>query len=319
MFRYLRRREKPHRPPPAPEPLAVDWLARDPDRPISVQQINGLPDNAKKRIYRALLPADLLVRFGIDPVSWQGTDGRQQVSLAAEEGTNLVRLSAGEVAGLADAVYYLELQDTATFGINLNFIVLSDPKAPRFDTDYDQEGRPTSFGTIRRHLAAEEGAMQAGLAPAQVRRGLGASKLALGHLEAFLVTYGHTAYFLEPLTYASAWVFERRGFAYVRGHQLMEDIQSEFQSGGRLDRALDGSTPFRQPDQGRTVLGRAWAIHDGILEAMGAQWDGLRMIKRVGRHAGVETFPGAVYGPARAQEGPHGAGAAGSGGEDRPH
>jgi len=58
---------------------------------------------------------------------------------------------------------------------------------------------------------------------------------------------------------------------------------------------LDGSTPFRKPDQWCTVRGRAWAIHDGILEAVGFHWDGLRMIKQVGRHAGVETFPQAVY------------------------
>jgi hypothetical protein len=115
------------------------------------------------------------------------------------------------------------------------------------------------------------------------------------HVEAFLVTSGHVAYFVEPLTYVSAWLFERRGFAYVRGHKLMDDINREFEPGGRLRLALDGSSPFRQPDQWQTVRGRAWAIHDGILEAIDASWDSLRMIKRVGNHAGVETFPGASY------------------------
>ena len=90
-------------------------------------------------------------------------------------------------------------------------------------------------------------------------------------------------------------MFERRGFAYVRGHKLMNDIQLEFQPGGRLHAALDGSTPFRQPEQWRTVRGRAWAIHDGILEEIGLQWDHLRMIKQLGKHAGVETFPAATY------------------------
>ena len=49
--------------------------------------------------------------------------------------------------------------------------------------------------------------------------------------------------------FASAWVFERRGFAYVRGHKLMDDVHKEFQPSGRLHQALDGSTPFRQPGQ----------------------------------------------------------------------
>jgi hypothetical protein len=117
----------------------------------------------------------------------------------------------------------------------------------------------------------------------------------LQQVETFLATCGHGAYFLEPMTYAAAWVFERRGFAYVRGHKLMDDIHREFQSGGRLCQALDGSTPFRQPDQWSTVRGRAWAIHDGVLDAIDAKWDKLRMIKRVGRHAGVATFPGSFY------------------------
>jgi hypothetical protein len=62
-----------------------------------------------------------------------------------------------------------------------------------------------------------------------------------------------------------------------------------------LYRALDGSNLFRQPDQWRSVRGRAWAIHDGILEVLGARWDKLRMVKQVGEHAGVDTFPNAIY------------------------
>jgi hypothetical protein len=43
------------------------------------------------------------------------------------------------------------------------------------------------------------------------------------------------------------------------------------------------------------VRGRAWAIHDGILKALDANWDNIRMVKQIGRQAGVETFPGAKY------------------------
>jgi hypothetical protein len=43
------------------------------------------------------------------------------------------------------------------------------------------------------------------------------------------------------------------------------------------------------------MRGRAWAIHDGILDVIDRKWDGLKMIKQVGRHAGVETFPAADY------------------------
>ena len=137
--------------------------------------------------------------------------------------------------------------------------------------------------------------MQAGLAPGQVRAGLGGSRLVFEHIDNFLSMVGHRAYFLEPLTYASAWVFERRGFAYVRGHKLMDDIHREFQAGGMLHKCLDDGSPFRTRDQAVSVRGRAWAIHDGILEAIDQRWDKIRMVKQVGRHAGVDTFPQAVY------------------------
>ena len=97
------------------------------------------------------------------------------------------------------------------------------------------------------------------------------------------------------LSYVSAWIFEKRGFAYSKGHQLMDTIHGEFQPGGKLHKALDGSTPFRQPEQWKTVRGRAWAIHDGILEVIDRKWDDLKMIKQVGRHAGANTFPDAEY------------------------
>ena len=263
--------------------------------PITIRQINRLPENAKRRVYRALLPPDLLVRFDINPVTWQGVHGNQHVVLKAEEEAAVVSLSVRTTPSDDDEFFYLELSDSSLNSLNVNFLLLGDPNSPRFGTDYNEDGSATLFGTVSRNLAAEEQAMRAGLSPAQVRQGLGASGSVLQQLEVFLITCGHSAYFLEPLTYVSAWLFERHGFAYVRGHKLMDDIHREFQPGRRLHEALDGGSPFRQPDQWRTVRGRAWAIHDGILQAIDARWDELRMVKQIGRRAGVETFPGAVY------------------------
>jgi hypothetical protein len=295
LFRNLRVKRQKEKYVPDRGELPVDWLTSSPNLPITLRQINGLPENAKKRMFRALLPAALLGEFGINPVTWQGPDGDGHVVLTAKAGTGVASIAVREHADSSDEFFYIELEDTSMNGINLNFLLIRDPDGPCFRTDRDDHGNPTLFGAVRRNLVAEEQAMKAGLAPGQVCTGLRVSQQALQHLEAFLVTSGHTAYFLEPLTYASAWLFERRGFAYVRGHQLMDEIEQEFQPGGRLYRALDGSTPFRQPEQWRTVRGRAWAIHDGILAAIDASWNGLRMIKQVGRHAGVETFAQATY------------------------
>ncbi len=295
VFQSLRLKRRTEKYAPVRGELSVDWLTRSPHLPITLRQINGLAENSKRRTYRALLPPELMARYGINPVTWKGTGGDGHVRLVAEAGKGVMSIAARRRDASDEEFFFLELQDTPMNGINLNLIVIRDPDGPCFRTDRDPGGNPTLFGTVRRNLEAEEQALRAGLAPGQVCRGLRASQQAVLHLEAFLVTIGHLAYSLEPLSYASAWLFERRGFAYVRGHKLMDEIEHEFQPGGRLFQALDGSTPFRKPDQWRTVRGRAWAIHDGLLEAIGADWNGLRMIKQVGRHAGVETFSHAIY------------------------
>jgi hypothetical protein len=293
-FRYLRVKP-PEKPPIEAGGLTLDALAEDAQRAIALRQINRLPENVKRRIYRGLVPSSLLAQFGIDPISWKTAGGDQLVQLGAEADSSGVRIALKRRADAADDFFLLDLSDNQYNGIDLNLLLLSDPDGLYYRTDYTEDDQPTLFGRARRNLAEEERAMQAGLAPAQTHAGLGASRTTLDNLETFLSALGQRAYSLEPLTYVSAWIFERRGFAYARGHKLMDDIQREFQPGGRLHQALDGSTPFRRPDQWRTVRGRAWAIHDGILSAMDAQWDQLRMVKQLGRSAGVNTFPDAVY------------------------
>lgn len=68
----------------------------------------------------------------------------------------------------------------------------------------------------------------------------------------------------------------------------MKEIDDGFRPGGLLYRRLDGSTPFRMPGMERTVRGRSWAIHDGILDE---PWDEVRIYKMVGVSAGINTFP----------------------------
>lgn len=271
-------------------------LMREPNLPISLHVINQLSAGAKQRLYRTLIPPDLMVRYGIHPVTWRGPDGDDHVRLTAEANSPTVKLSARHAAHARDPFAYLELADNNFNGIDVELLVFNDPAAPRYHTDREIEsGRQTLFGTLGRNLAEEEQAMAAGLAPGQVRQGLRASRAALQHLEAFLCLLGHSAFYVEPLTYVDAWLFEKRGLAYVSGRRLMDEIQVEFQPGGRLHAALDNSTPFRRPEQWQTVRGRAWAIHDGILAQMGASWNGLRMAKQLGHQAGEATFSNATY------------------------
>ena len=294
MLKYFRVKSQPEKIVPDLGAISLSLLERDANLPFTIRQLNNLPENVKQRLYRGLIPPALLTRFAIDPIQWTGPNKESLVFLQAEAESDKVLITAHSSSSPSDEFFALELADNALNGIELNLIVLNDPTAPRFSIDQTDDGQPTMFGTLRRNKDAEQAAMQHGLAPGQVRAGLKGSRLVFDQIDAFLSLLGHRAYFLEPLTYASAWVFERRGFAYVRGHKLMDDIHRAFQPDGALSNCLDGSA-FRKQDQAPTVRGRAWAIHDGVLDALDLRWDKIRMVKQIGRHAGVETFPQAVY------------------------
>jgi hypothetical protein len=295
MLKYFRVKQQPEKVVPDLGAISLSLLEDDSTLPFTIRQLNNLPENVKRRMYRGLIPPALLTRFGIDPIQWTDTTREERVFLKAEQNSEKVLITAQNSADSSDEFFALELADNSLNGIELNLIVLNDPTAPRYSIDRTSDGQPTMFGTLQRNREAEEQAMHAGLAPGQVRAGLGGSRAAFEQIDAFLSMLGHRAYFLEPLTYASAWVFEKRGFAYVRGHKLMDDIHREFQPGGRLYECLEDGSPFRKRAEAHTVRGRAWAIHDGILDALELRWDKIRMVKQIGRHAGVETFPQAEY------------------------
>jgi hypothetical protein len=272
---------------PQPERFVVDGV-----RLYSIRQINQLPESTKAGIYRQLLPVTLLEQYRIDPHSLCDARGNRLVAFKCPAESRLVKIDVRPEAGFRDPLFYLELSDTRLNQIEVLLFVVNDPSSERFDTDRDWTGERTMFGTLRRNIPEETRAMRAGLAPGQVRRGLRTSRTLVPLFEEFVGRLGHEYYLMEPLAYHNAILFERLGFNYVQGFRKMEWIHSAFQPGGRLHQSLDGSTPFRQPDAWRTARGRSWAIHDGILAEA---WHGIRMYKRVGRRAGVNTFPDGPY------------------------
>jgi len=295
VFRNLRVKTEPAKFFPDQDNTSIALLIEDANLPVTLKVINSLPENPKLRLYRTLLPIQVLANFDINPRTWKNPDKETQVRLDAPNGNGRVKLISWYGKDPENEFFFLELSDNTHNGIDLKFLVVNDPTSTRYDIDVDIQGRNTHFGTVYRNLEAEEAAMLAGLAPGQIREGLRCSQIVFNHIETFLTMMAHHAFFLEPLTYASAWIFERRGFAYVQGHRLMDMINKEFQPGGELHKTLDGSTPFRQPEMWKTVRGRAWAIQDGVLQEIGQKWDGLKMVKQIGRHAGADTFSGAEY------------------------
>ena len=274
-------------PAPPPERYVVDGV-----RLYSLNQINSLPAAIKEGIYRDLLPGPVLVEYGIDPDTLRDAGGNRLVTFNCPDGSHVVEIDVRPEPGFPDPLLYLEMSDTRLNQIEVMLLAVNDPSAERFETDRDWQGERTKFGTFRRNIPEEIRAMRAGLAPGQVRKGLRLSRVLIPLFEDFVRRLGHEYYLLEPLAYHNAILLERLGCNYVQGLRRMQWIHLGFQPGGLLHEALDGSTPFRQPDAWRTVRGRSWAIHDGIL---GELWHGVKMYKQVGKHAGVDTFPGGAY------------------------
>jgi hypothetical protein len=254
--------------------------------PQSIRSINDLEREVKEAIYRTLIPDGLLEQFGIDPCD----PGQLQVLCPAD--TRSVEMAAYVRPDDHDPLFYLHMADTLNYQIALLLLVINDPESPRFNVDVGQNGLPTRFGTLRRNAPEELRAMAHGLAPGQVRRGLRLSHMAVPTLERFIARTGHDLVIIDPLYYHNAVVYERYGFAYFQGRRRMEWIDHVLRPGGELFDRLDGSTPFRQPDAWKSIRGRSWAIHDGVL---GEPFGDIHMYKRIGYEAGVNTFPDGVW------------------------
>jgi len=258
---------------------------------FSISQVNSLPREQRQQVYRHLIPPEVLRRFGINPRTLAASDGHPLFE--CRPAASSVELSLRHVWDADDPLLYLQLADTPNNQIEVLLFVVNDPYSERFDTDRLPDGTPTHFGTLARNIEAEMRAMEAGLAPGQVHRGLGLTRQLTPILEQFVASLHHHTFYIQPLAYHNAILFERLGFSYVLGLGRMEWIHREFTAPrGLLFRRLDGSTPFRKPGAERSVRGRSWAIHDGIL---GEPYSGVKMYKRVNIHAGVVTFPNAVW------------------------
>jgi len=252
-------------------------------KPSTIGGINALPEQEKRRIYCGLIPRELLEQFhfpGIDSPQFNSF-----IQFRFDRGSSNVEMSLFHQPNFPDPILYGHLTDTVNGQIHILLYVLNDPDSPRFDVDKMPDGRLTQFGTLTRNLEAEKAALEAGLAPGQIRRGLRMLPAAVIGFENFVEDLGHDLYFVEPLYYHNAVIFERYGFAYQQGRKLMERIHQGFMDHGDLTKKLDGSA-FRSPNAIHSIRLRSWAIHDGIL---GEPFTNVTMYKRVGKSAGVST------------------------------
>jgi hypothetical protein len=253
-------------------------------QPYTIGGINLLPEDEKYKIYCDLIPRELNERFNL-PRTFVDAQGHSLLRAKWAAGNPSVELALFHQADFPDPVLYGHLTDTVTGQIHVLLYILNDPDSARFDVDRMPDGRPTRFGTLVRNLEAEKAALEAGLAPGQIRRGLRLLNPAVIAFENFVEDLGHELYFVEPLYYHNAVIFERYGFTYQQGRKLMERIHDGFSEGGDLIKRLDDST-FRRTQATNSIRLRSWAIHDGILEE---PFTNVTMYKRVGKHAGIST------------------------------
>ena len=253
--------------------------------PSTIGGINKLPEDEKRAIYGRYIPKELIRKFNLpDPVK-----NRELLQFRFASGASDVEMMLFHEVGFPDPILYAHLTDTMNGQIHVLLYILNDPDSPRFNVDKMPDGSPTKFGILRRNLEAEQDAMQAGLSPGQVRKGLRFLQPATAAFEEFLVSLGHEMYFVEPLYYHNAVIFERYGFTYEKGKRFMERIQAGFAPSGELSARLDNSTPFRRPEAANSIRLRSWAIHDGLL---GDPYTNVTMYKRVGKSSGITTCLG---------------------------
>lgn len=259
--------------------------------PNSIREINNLPEDKKISIYKRLIPDWIFEDFSIDPITLSN-QGHRVVFFRCPAGSRALEITVKQYAHDIDPISYLNIADTFNNQLLVLLVQVNDPTSERFNTDRDEQGNSTNFGTSSRNIPAEIAAMKHGLAPGQIRSGLRSFRKTVPIFEDFVTRMGHDIFFIEPLAYHNAIVFERYGFNYLRGLQEMKYIDREFSPGGEYYRKLDNSDSFRQEDAWKTVRGRSWAIHDGIL---GHSYTGFQMYKRVGVHAGINSFENAIW------------------------
>lgn len=262
----------------------------------TIQEINALPREVAEALYVRLVPEELLDRLGIDAATLCGRDGTRLLRVTAPADKPWARVEVRASLEDRDPALLVDVEMSPLSVPELAFVQITDPAGPRFAIDRDPDGRDTLFGTASRNLEEERRAMGEGLAPGQVRRGLRLLSRVLDAMQGFCALLGKEIYLIEPLFYHSAILYERRGCGYLVGRDIMEEIDAGFRDGA-LAGLLDGSSPFRQPDAARTVRGRSWALHDGVGKELwgGASLGGVKMYRAAGRHAGIDTFPGATY------------------------
>jgi hypothetical protein len=264
---------------------------------FSLAILNKLPKEERDPLYLKLIPPSVFRMFRLDSKTLTNPSGERVVTGIFPTDENFACVDVKYRPEDRDCIFSCQVSlEMFMQSLYLDFVTINDPFSERFNVDKDELGRDTLFGTRSRNIPEEVRALDAGLAPGMVRRGLRLVGEFMDCLEAFAQDIGLKAIGLRALYYHHAILWERHGFIYFRGMKIMEKIHNEFQIGGLLYQKLDGSTPFRRREMDKTVRGRSWALYDGIYsEVFGEDWESPSMYKMIGKETRANTFPDQIY------------------------
>lgn len=264
---------------------------------FSIATLNRLPKEERDRTYLQLVPRSVFEGFQIDPKTLLNRHGERVVRGIFPPDENFGCIEVQFRAGDKDCIFSCQVSlESFMQSLHLDFLIINDPFSERFNVDVDELGKDTLYGTRSRNIPEEIRAMEAGLAPGMVRRGLRLMGEFAKCLDIFMSSLGLKSITTDAFFYHNAILWEKYGFTYFRGGKVMENIHKEFQPGGLLYKRLDHSTPFRKKGMEKSIRGRSWAIYDGVYsDAFDEEWESPIMYKIQGKDFKVNTFPGQIY------------------------
>lgn len=259
--------------------------------PHSICGLNSLPLESRRKIFAGLVPPDVLERYQLD-LNPDNPHFDEYFQIIGRPGCPSVEVNLYHKPGFPDPLLCAQLTDTPNGPLHILYFAANDPDSPRFDVDRLPNGETTDLGTRERNIEAETASMLAGLNPGQVRRGLRVLGPIVEIFEQFVGSLGHELFFVQPLFYHNAVMFENKGFAYAKGRRLMERIHQGFQPGGEFAQKLEQSSPFRSPEAAQSIRLRSWALHDGLMQE---SFFSVTMYKTLGISAEIRTAPGCTW------------------------
>jgi hypothetical protein len=264
---------------------------------FSIAKLNCLPREERNQIYLKLVPPSIFEKFQIDPKTLLNKHGERVVQGIFPPDENFGCIEVKYRHADKDCIFSCQVSLEAFMqSLHLDFLTINDPFSERFNVDVDEFGRETLYGVRSRNIPEEVRAMEAGLAPGMVRKGLHLMKEFVECLEIFTGELNLKTITNHGLFYHNAISWERHGFTYFKGLKAMRRVDKEFRAGGLLFERLDGSTPFRRKGAEATVRGRSWAVYDGLYaDVFREEWESPLMYKMMGKDFNVNTFPDQVY------------------------